>query len=110
MEDNRRPISPNRRRSALVLLLAVGALATAGVAGTVLWGRGNTASARPGIGSPESQATIPIVGAATAQGGGDSQSTAAGGNSASKPGDPASASDPGPESTPGPVLFSGPYV
>jgi hypothetical protein len=60
MEDNRPLNSSNgakRRRSALVVLLAVFALAATGVAGIVLGGHRDTATTRPAIGSPQSQAT-----------------------------------------------------
>jgi len=67
MQDNRSSNTSsrsNRRRTVLVLLLAVGTLVAVGAAGTALWGRGD--AVRPAVSSPQSQATT---------GGGNSQST-----------------------------------
>lgn len=91
MEDNRTSNSPKRRRTPLVLL-GVGAIAAAGVAGAMLWGHGDSAGGRPAAGSTQSQATTPTVGEITTAGGVDSQST---GNPANPPGAPGSSSDPG---------------
>ena len=72
-----------RRRTALVLLLAVGTLVAVGAAGTALWGRGD--AVRPAVSSPQSQATT---------GSGNSQAPGAGANSGQNPADTGSP-DPG---------------
>jgi hypothetical protein len=83
----------NRRRTALVLLLAVGTLVAVGAAGTALWGRGD--AVRPAVSSPQSQATT---------GGGNSQSTGAEANSGQNPahtGSPDAGKSPDPQQQPG---------
>jgi len=90
MQDNRSSNTSsrsNRRRTALVLLLAVGTLVAVGAAGTALWGRGDTV--RPAVSSPQSQATT---------GAGNTPSTGAGANSGQNP---AATSSPDPQQQPG---------
>jgi len=96
MQDNRSSNTSsrsNRRRTVLVLLLAVGTLVAVGAAGTALWGRGD--AVRPAVSSPQSQATT---------GGGNSQSTGAGANSGQNPADigsPDPGKSPDPQQQPG---------
>ena len=96
MKDNRSSASStgrNRRRTTLVLLLAVGTLTVAGVAGTVLWGSGNAAFAHPALSGPKSQVTGPAGSAATA-GAGDPQSTGADANAGQQPAGQGKSPDP----------------
>src|ERR1700736_5943685 len=96
MEDNRASTSSNgrnRRRTTLVLLLAVGTLTVAGAAGTVLWGRGDAATAHPALSGPQSQVTGPAGSAATA-GAADAQSTGAGVNAGQQPAGQGKSPDP----------------
>jgi hypothetical protein len=104
MEDNNRSSNTsngsNRRLTALVLLLAVGALAGAGVLGMVLLGRADTAAGHAVVTTPQSQANSPAGGTAGA-GNADTQSTGGGAAPAGQAPDPGKSPDPKPTAKPG---------